>query len=283
MKKEKRKTIITNVVIAAIALILVLGLAVTEMKKEGILGSKESIEIVNGFNKVYNSEERSIVYYSSSGCGYCELQTPILETIAKDYSLEYYSIDSSLLTKSQIEKITEILGIEGKTPTILIVEDGKVIDTQLGYTEGREFVEFLKENEILEDDAVYSKEQYITFINYEEYKELIKNKKKNIIVIGQTTCSHCIAIKPALNSVAHEYDLTINYLNLTKLTKEESTEFFESLEDIGYDDPEFIKKGSFGTPLTLIVKKGKVVNYISGLKTFSQLVREFTKAGLIEE
>jgi hypothetical protein len=67
------------------------------------------------------------------------------------------------------------------------------------------------------------------------------------------------------------------------MTQEISEKFFKSLEDIGYDDPKFIEDGSFGTPLTLIVKDGKVTKYISGSKTISQLVREFTKAGLIEE
>ena len=34
---------------------------------------------------------------------------------------------------------------------------------------------------------------------------------------------------------------------------------------------------------TLIVKNGKIDTYITGARTISQLVREFKKAGLIEE
>ena len=102
-------------------------------------------------------------------------------------------------------------------------------------------------------------------------------------MIGQTSCSHCIAYKPAINSVAEDYNLTINYLNLTDLNTDESESFFKSLEEIEYNEPDFVEDGSFGTPLTLIVTNGKVVDYISGSKTISQLVRELTKAGLIEE
>lgn len=280
---EKKKIIVKNIIIAALSIVLVIVFAIYEMKKEGLIGTKESNEIVEKFEKVYNKKERSIIYYSSSSCSYCKLQTPILETIAEDYNLDYYSIDSSLLSKSQVSKIIETLGIEGKTPTILIVEDGKVIDTKVGYMDGRNTVSFLIKNKILEEGSIYSKEKYITYVNYDEYVELIEDKHTHIIVIGQTTCGHCIAIKPALNSVAEDYDLTINYLNLTELSQTESTEFFNSLKDIGYNDPEFVEEEKFGTPLTLIVKKGKVVNYISGSKTISQLVREFTKAGLIEE
>jgi len=153
----------------------------------------------------------------------------------------------------------------------------------MGFMDGTALVKFFIDSKVLPKDAEYSKEKNLTFVNYNEYKDLIRDDDTHIIVIGQTSCSHCIAIKPALNSVAGDYDLTINYLNLTELTEDESKKFFESLEKIEYDDPEFLEDGSFGTPLTLIVEDGKVERYISGSKTYSQLVREFTKAGLIKE
>jgi len=283
MKKERKKTIIVTVSLAVIALILMLCFIFIELKDMGVIGSAESNEIMKEFNYTYNSNEKKVIYYASSECGYCELQKPILEVIAKDYDIEYYSIDSTLLSNSQRNTILEKLDIEHATPTTVIVKDGKVLDTQVGYTDGRELVEFFKENKIVPKDAEYSAEKYLTYVDYEEYKNLIRSEETNIIVVGQTSCSHCIAIKPALNSVAGKYDLTINYLNLTDLTEDESESFFESLEKIEYNDPDFLEDGSFGTPLTLIVENGKVTDYISGSKTISQLVREFKKAGLIEE
>lgn len=283
MKKEKKKTIIFTVILAVIALILMLCFIFIELRNMGVIGSSESTQIMKEFNKNYNSKERKVIYYSSSACSYCELQTPILELIADDYDIDYYSIDSTLLSNSQRNKILEKLGIEHATPTTVIVEDGKVVATQVGYVDGRELVKFFKENKILEKDAVYSAEKYITFIDYNKYRSLIKSEDTHIIVVGQTSCSHCIAIKPALNSVAEDYDLTINYLNLTELTEEESNKFFDSLEDIEYNDEQFLEDGSFGTPLTMIVEEGKIKHYISGSRTISQLVREFKKVGLIEE
>lgn len=283
MSKEKKKTIIFTVILAVIAIVLIVCFVFMELRQNGIIGSVESSEIMKGFNENYNSKDRKVIYYASSTCGYCELQKPILETVAEDYDIQYYSIDSNELSKSQREEILEKLDIEHATPATVVVENGKVIAKNVGYMDGSNLVKFFKENEIVPEDAVYSKEQYITFINYDEYKSLIRNDKINIIVVGQTSCSHCTAIKPALNSVAEDYNLTINYLNLTDLTEEESNKFFESLEKIEYNDPDFLEDGSFGTPLTLIVKNGKVDRYISGERTISQLVREFTKAGLIED
>lgn len=283
MTKDKKKAIIFTIGLGVTALVLILCLVFMELRQNGIIGSAESNQIIKEFNKYYNSKEREIILFVSSECPYCDLQKPIIETIAEDYDIEYLSIDSLKLSNSQRKQIKTKLDIEGKTPTISIVENGKVIDTHVGFIDGTPLVEFLIENKVLSEDAEYSAEKNLTFVNYEEYKELIRDDNTHIIVVGQTGCGHCISIKPALNSVAGDYDLTINYLNITELTDEESEKFFESLKKIEYDEPDFVEKGSFGTPLTLIVEDGKVERYISGSKTYSQLVRQFTKAGLIKE
>ena len=283
MSKEKKKTLIITISLAVIALVLMLCFIFMELREMGIIGSSESNEIMKEFNYSYNSDERKVIYYSSSECGYCKMQTPILELIAEDYDLEYCSIDSTKLSKKQANIVLDKLGIENATPTTVIVEDGKVIDVQEGYVDGRELVDFFKENKVLEEDAVYSAEKYITYVDYNKYRSLTRSEETSIIVIGQSTCSHCIAIKPALNSVAEDYNLTINYLNLTELNEEETNKFYESLEDIEYNDPDFVKDGSFGTPLTMVVEDGKIVDYISGSRTISQLVRKFRQLGLIEE
>ena len=67
------------------------------------------------------------------------------------------------------------------------------------------------------------------------------------------------------------------------MTQDETDALMSNLTKIGYDDPGFLEDGSFGTPLTLIVKNGKIDTYITGSRTISQLVREFKKAGLIKE
>lgn len=282
MSKEKKKTIILTVVLSVICLVLIGFLVFDALKQNGTIVDEETSELMEEFNEQFNSKERTVIYYASSGCSYCKLQQPILETIAEDYDMEYFEIDSATLPAKQREEIIEKLEIEGKTPTTVIVQDGEVIDTALGYTEGGAYVEFFASNEMIPEDAVYSGEANLTFIDYNDYEDLIE-KGTHVVVIGQTTCSHCIAIKPALNKVAGEYDLIINYLNLTEMTEDEYTNFSESLRDIEYNDPDFVEDGSFGTPLTLIIENGKVKDYISGERTKSQLVREFKKAGLISE
>lgn len=283
MSKEKKKTIILTVILSVICLALICFLVVDALKEKGIITSEETNEVMKEFNEQFNSNERTVIFYASSTCGYCELQKPILETIAEDYDMEYFEIDAATLGAKQRNEIIEKLEIEGKTPTTVIVQNGKVIDVKEGYTEGRYYVEFFASNELIPEDAVYSEEANLTFIDYEEYEDLISEDGTHVVVIGQTTCSHCIAIKPALNKVALEYDLTINYLNLTEMSEDEYTNFSASLKEIEYNDPDFVEDGSFGTPLTLIIEDGKVKDYISGERTKSQLVREFKKAGVISD
>lgn len=283
MSNEKKKTIILTAVLAFICLVLIGFLIVNELKENGTIVGAETNELMKEFDKKFNSKDRTVIYYASSGCGYCELQTPILKTIAEDYDMEYFEIDASTLGTKQRNEILEKLGIEHATPTTVIVENGKVIDKAVGYTDGQDYVEFFSSNEIIPEDAVYSQEANLTFIDYEDYEKIVDNTGTQIVVVGQTTCSHCIAIKPALNKVAGEYDLTINYLNLTEMSEDEYNSFSESLKEIEYNDPDFVESGSFGTPLTLIIENGKVKDYISGERTKSQLVREFKNNGLISE
>ncbi len=245
--------------------------------------AEESSEIMDNFYKYFNSKKTKIIFYASSTCGYCKLETPIMEQIDKDYEIDYLHIDASKLTKNDREKMLKELGIEHATPTTVIVKDGKVIDTKVGYVDGGEMIEFLKENQILDKDAVYTPEQYITFINYDEFNNLLKEDGKHVITIGQTGCSHCIATKPVLNAIAKEFNIKIYYLNISEMTQSENSSFINALEEIGYDEKEFVASGQYGTPLTLVVENGKVIYYINGEKPTKEFKNELKKAKVISE
>lgn len=288
MTNEKRNTMVLTsiigvVVLTVLALVLIGFLVYGKLKENGTITTSEAKEIMKNFDKYYNSKERTVIYYASTTCGWCSLQTPILETIAADYDMDYIYVDASKLGKSQIKEVTEKLGIKASTPTTVIVENKKVIDVANGFTEATAYVEFFKTNGLIPEDAIYSKEDSLSFISYSEYDKLINEPSTKIIVIGQTTCSHCIAIKPTLNEIAKENNLTINYININTVTEDEYGAFRASLTTLGYSEPSFVEKGSFGTPLTLIIKDKKIVSYIAGECSKSKLVREFKKFGLISE
>ena len=274
-KKVNRQAIGTLVIGVLALIILITGF----IFNKGLGGStKESKEILDNFYKYMKSEEAKVIYYGSANCSYCELETPIMEQIKEDYDMNYLYIDAAKLTSSEQEEIIEKLDIEGSTPTVAVVKDDQVVDVNVGYVGGGEMVNFLKENEVLSEDATYKPEENLTFINFEKYKELVGSDSDSIIVIGQTTCSHCIEVKPVLSHIAGNYDIEINYLNLTEMNSDDQTELIESLKNLGYSDAD-----NLGTPLTLIVKDKKISSTIEGSNPPSYVIREFKKAGMITE
>lgn len=277
MSKQKKKSIIIVSILSVILLALISLLVIEKLPKQ------EAIRTVENFDKYFNSKETKVIYYASSNCGYCSLETPILKSISQDYNVDYLYIDSIKLTSEQRKAVLEKLDIEGSTPTTVVVRNGKILNTQVGYLEGTEYVEFFKESGVLDDDAVYKDEANLTFIDYEEYKELINKSEKTVIAIGQTGCSHCIATKPVLNRIAKKYNIRINYLNLTNLTEEDNNNLITGLKDLNYNDSDYIENGSIGTPLTLVIEDGKVLNYINGETTNSKFVRLFEKTGVISK
>lgn len=240
--------------------------------------TKASSSIISEFNEKMKSKTKQVIYFGSATCGYCKLQTPIMKQLKSDYKLSYYYIDASKLNSKDKDKILKALEIEGSTPTIAIVKNNKIIDVNVGYMEGKEAVEFFKKNKLLEDDATYKPEENLTDISFDDYKNLVGQDSKNVIVIGQTTCSHCIAVKPVLNRIAGNNNITINYLNLTKMTQEEQKELIENLKSIGYEDAD-----NLGTPLTLIVQNNKIEGTIEGENPPSYFTREFKKYGVISQ
>ena len=237
-------------------------------------------KIIKEFYKYFNSSKEKIIYYASSTCSYCKMQTPILEQIATDNKLDYLKIDTTELTKEEIEKITQELDIEPSTPTTVVVKNGKVISTQVGYVDKEGMIEFLKKANVISNQN--NDTNSLTNINYTDYKEIINKKGKNIIVIGQTGCGHCTSVKPKLNEIINEYNIVINYLNLTDMNYNDRSNLVDGLGEIGYDEENYIEYGSFGTPLTLIIEDGKVISYVLGDQDKTTFVNTFKSTNIIK-
>lgn len=262
------------IAISAVILLLILGCTIASNKKG----------IMDKFDEYYNSDKKTIIYYERTGCGWCALQTPILERLAEEYDLDYLNIDSSKLSRSEKKQILKKLGIEDATPITLIVQNGEVISKTNGYTSSTDYVEFFQKEGLLEEGAFYSFEEapHVEVVNYNKYKKLIDSGELFVVTIGQTGCSHCTAIKPALELLATLDNLKIYYLNLTDLIGDERSYFYQTLDDMEYSSPRYVENGSFGTPTTFVINGGKIKYYIEGERTYSKLSEEFKELGLID-
>ena len=252
---EKRKIII----VIGVVIFMVLGIF-----GFALADSKTSEEKYNEFQNALNGTNKSLVYLGSSTCGYCQLLNPSLEEMKERYDFDYVYIDASEINSSYLSKMLKDLNMSSLgTPYLAVVSNGEVVDAQNGYADYDITFKFLQENEIISSDS----ELLLNYIDYETYEKLLNSNENQVIVVGQSTCTYCIQAKLILNKIVDDNDITVNYLNVSYLTEEEGEKFESSLE---YFD------GSWGTPIMMIVKDGKMVDIIEQLATEEEYI-EFLK------
>lgn len=110
----------------------------------------------------------------------------------------------------------------------------------------------------------------LTVINVSKMKELFSSNDTKIIFVGSLTCPHCTAIKPVINSVVKNLNVTVYYLELSTMTDEENNEY--------YSINEFLKNNN-SIPLVMAVKNNEVIDSFVGEKD-SKDVEEFLKKNL---
>lgn len=110
----------------------------------------------------------------------------------------------------------------------------------------------------------------LTVIDVSKMKELFSSNDTKIIFVGSLTCPHCTAIKPVINSVVKDLNVTVYYLELSTMTDEENKEY--------YSINEFLKNNN-SIPLVMAVKNNEVIDSFVGEKN-NKDVEEFLKKNL---
>lgn len=259
---EKKKLII---ILAIIALIVVGIVSFT------IIENNKNDKVYAEFEEKFNGEENSLIYIGRPTCGYCNLLKPSLEDMVSRYNFDYVDINIDEVNDKVLDKVLESLKITSLgTPYMAIVSKGEVVAVQNGYADYDVVFGFLQSNGIIASDA----ELLLNYIDTEEYSKLIKEKDSNIIVVGQSTCSYCVKAKVVLNEIASKNDIEINYFNLSYIKDDaEYSKFTSSFE--------YFQSDSWGTPVTLIVKDGKIVDKLEQLVTEEEYVEFFKKNGVL--
>lgn len=261
---EKKKMFVLLSIVLCIVLFIIIG-SVFEGKKSG--------KYLDEFYSALNGSENKLVMIGRDNCSWCQLFKPTLDFMSDKYDFDYIYVNTNELTNSVFNKMLKDIDVDSSsfgTPLTVVVRDGGVVDSLNGYTDEVDLLDFLKKYEFVSDDAKLT----LNYIDYSAYKKVLKSDKTNILVIGQTSCTYCIKAKPILNEVASEYDVTINYLNMTNLSEDESSKFNDSLD--------YLKDNEWGTPLTLIIKNGKVIDSANGLLDKDGYVELFKKNDIIK-
>lgn len=222
-----------------------------------------STDTLKNFYAAIDSKEPKIVYFASSTCGYCAMEKPIFQNIVKDYGIEPFEIDASKLTQDELNEIITALGIEGSTPTTVVVKDNTIVARQNGYLDGKPYVAFLSENGVLPEDAVYNQETKLIDINYSEFKDLADRKEANIVLFDNIACSECAEVRSLLNDLATEHGFVVNYLSASYIQQEEIEPFLDTdLKELGYDEESYVEDESLKYPVLFVLKDNEIVDYI---------------------
>lgn len=253
---NETKKIVTILIVAVIAVVGVIGL--------NVVSQKENEKLMETYDNLMASKEAQLIYIARPTCSYCQQFQPILEEITGMYDMKYQYMNTDEINSSTLTKLLNKFNTDSSTPQLLIVKDGKVVDTQNGYTDREGLFKFLQENGLIDKEEVLeANDAHLTKIDYEGYDAAINSDTDKLIVVAQTGCSYCEQAKPVLNQIAKDNEVEVNWLDITTLSEDEQAKVTNSLDIFSED---------FGTPLIMIVKNNKVVDSIQGFESKEKYV-----------
>lgn len=264
-----------KIIIILVAILVVAGITI------GVAVSSASAKEKNLDSAIALIEDKDlhILFLGRPTCTYCEQFEPVISGLSDDYDFEYNYINTDDLTSSGLSTLLEKLNIDAEnfgTPYLSITKNGEVVAEQSGYVDRETLFDFLQENGVISEDEEYKSEYpNLNMIDFEQYKEILENDEKQIVVLGQTGCTYCEQTKPILDEVAENNEVTINYLNITNLSEDEFSELMSSLDYLN-------ELESLGTPLTLIIENKEVIAHQDGYAQASVFEDLFKKNDLIK-
>lgn len=212
------------------------------------------------------------------------------EELIEEVNNEVYETEIDDEDYVELSMEERIINIEKKTNTILILSIILVIISFLCLI-------FSTSNKGTDTTTNTQKESSDTSSNYstDGFTEITASqistlsKTDTIVVwIGRQGCSYCAAYQPYIEEAGNNFGIPIYYMDFAKfvdvntwtVSDEEAWDIINNLEGATDEWDGFAKEGIKGTPLTLIIKKNKVVGGISGYTTTDEIEKAFTAAGI---
>jgi len=240
---EKKKMIIL-LVVSFILLISIISIS--------LISIAQSTEKLKEIENALNSNEPQIIYISRPTCYYCNLLEPITDSLQEEFELEYFNINTDNFTNSQLSKVLKTIGIKEEkfgTPYIAIVQDGKIIGEQIGYTDENILFELFKKNGLIDKDVSLH-------MNYiDDIKDLFSQDKSSLILIGTSGDTASIDARLTLRNLAKQYSIDINYYDTSKL--ENDKDYEKLLEYLSVDSLPVLVKIQNNEILAKVTKLNK--------------------------
>lgn len=110
-------------------------------------------------------------------------------------------------------------------------------------------------------------------VSYNNLNCMVEDKESFVLVIGSSECSHCVDYKTTMKDVVKKHNVTIHYIDISKLN---STELAKLRNKFSFT----------GTPTTIFVEDGKEkdaqFNRINGAKDYDTIIKRLKKNNYIK-
>lgn len=256
----------------------------TKYSKLSASDKKKGSEEMQKFYKYFDKDEPTLIVFASTSCGWCELQKPIVERIGEMYDLDYLFMDVTKLSSDEISNVISYLGIEGSTPTSLVVQKGKVLKSENGMKEGKDFVQLLVDGGVLPKNSTYKDEENLIVTTYDRFKELLEGKDLSVVLFdfyatqGSVCGERCLDERAIVNKIAKENNIPVYHLPLSAT----ESSFIDDLGKWGYSTDDYKENKSVGIPLLMFVRNGKLEWYQNGTMTEDEIRKEMKNYKIIK-
>lgn len=146
-----------------------------------------------------------------------------------------------------------------------------IIITVLGIIAVIGGVFIISETTVIPETTNTSKE--LTNVTYSEFTKFLQGNTKTVVIIGRQGCSWCQKYNPILKKVNGKYDLDMKYLSTDNFTTEEYYNYL-TIDTTSADE-------GIGTPITMIISEGKIIDRIDGYVEQSYLETFLKNNGII--
>ena len=199
----------------------------------------------------------------------------------RDLTKNDYSYDYGVYNVKTSKDIKELVG---KDTIVAIIIEGDIQKTYFKY-DVKQLNKDVNKYFLAKIDE--SNASFKVAENFNAYKNLVKSNEIVISVFGRESCGYCNKYKPVYDAVAEKYDLDIYYFDSDNYDKEQYKKIINMDLTVpaicNSNGKDFKLSDGFGTPLTIITNKNKVIDCISGYKNRSGLIEVLKTNELISE
>ncbi len=107
-------------------------------------------------------------------------------------------------------------------------------------------------------------------ISADEYFEELKKDELQVVYMGRPTCGYCIRFLPNLQQAQKEYGYTTLYIDTDEITSDDLTKVLSTMG---------LEISTFGTPTTVLIKNGEVIDKQIGYSEYSTFASMLEKNG----